>query len=324
MKEWNKYINENKKRSIEELQELLSIRSVSADYNYKDEVVRCAEVICKMLKEAACDFAEIINTNCHPVVFAQRIIDDSRPTILVYGHYDVQPPDPAELWDSDPFEPVVRNDKIIARGASDDKGQMFMHIKALETMVASNTQFCNIKFIIEGEEEIGSRNLEKYLLSWEKNLAADTVLVSDTTMISLERPSIETALRGLVYMQVELTGSNRDLLSGIYGGAVANPITMLCRMIASLHDKDNRITIPGFYDKVVTLSYEERSEINNRIFDLDDYKQKLGIKEIFEEKGFTTLESVGIRPSLDVNGIWGGYSGQGAKTVLPAKAAAKI
>jgi acetylornithine deacetylase/succinyl-diaminopimelate desuccinylase-like protein len=252
------------------------------------------------------------------------MIDPSLPTVLTYGHYDVQPPDPLDLWTSGPFEPVITDGKIYARGACDDKGQMFMHVKALEVMNATNTLACNVKFIIEGEEEVGSTNLGKFLEENKDRLKADIVLVSDTSMISMEHPSIETGLRGLAYMEVEVTGPNRDLHSGVYGGAVANPITILSKMIASMHDENNHITVDGFYDKVVELTSEERTALNSAPFDLNEYKEELGVKEDWGENGYTSLERTGVRPTLELNGIWGGYIGEGAKTVLPSKAFAKI
>jgi len=252
------------------------------------------------------------------------MIDSSKPTVLVYGHYDVQPPDPLELWESPPFEPVIRNEKIYARGSCDDKGQAYMHIKALEIMNETSMLPCNVKFIIEGEEEVGSDNLENFIKENREKLKTDVVLISDTTVISNDTPSLTVGLRGLSYMEVEVTGPNRDLHSGVYGGAVDNPINVLCTMIDSMRDENNRITIPGFYDKVLSLSDEERKDLNNAPFDLEEYKKDLEIDEVAGEKGFTTLERVGIRPTLDVNGIWGGYTGAGAKTVLPSKASAKI
>ncbi|MGC4059213.1 MAG: dipeptidase [Chitinophagaceae bacterium] len=260
----------------------------------------------------------------HPIVYAEKIIDPSAPTVLVYGHYDVQPADPLELWHSGPFEPVVKDGKIYARGACDDKGQMFMHVKAFEVLSRTNTLACNVKFMIEGEEEVGSSNLGTFLEQNKQLLKADIVLVSDTSMISMEHPSLETGLRGLAYMEVEVVGPNRDLHSGVYGGAVANPINILCNMIASLHDENNHITIPGFYSNVAEMSTSDREALNAAPFDLEEYKQDLGVKDVLGEKGYTTLERTGIRPTLDVNGIWGGYIGEGAKTVLPSKANAKI
>ncbi len=324
MQVWNEYFSQNKDRFLNELLELLRIPSISADSKYKSDVARCAEAVKQSLLDAGCDHAEICPTEGHPIVFGEKIIDPSLPTVLVYGHYDVQPADPLELWDSGPFEPVIKDGKIFARGACDDKGQMFMHVKALEVMAKTNTLACNVKLMIEGEEEVGSSNLGKFLEANREKLQADIVLVSDTSMISMEHPSLETGLRGLAYMEVEVTGPNRDLHSGVYGGAVANPINILAKMIASLHDENNHITIPGFYDNVQELSEADRKALNEAPFNLEEYKNELGVKEVWGEKGYTTLERTGIRPTLDVNGIWGGYTGEGAKTVLPSKAFAKI
>ena len=324
MQVWNEYLAENKQRFLDELLDLLRIPSVSADSKYKADVARCAEAVKDSLQKAGCDTVEICPTAGHPVVYGEKIIDPFRPTVLVYGHYDVQPPDPLELWHSGPFEPVIKDEKIYARGACDDKGQMFMHVKALEVMVKTNTLACNVKFMIEGEEEVGSANLGDFLEANKEKLKADIVLVSDTSMISMENPSLETGLRGLAYMEVEVTGPNRDLHSGVYGGAVANPINILCKMIASLHDENNHITIPGFYDTVDELSDAERKALNSAPFDLEEYKKDLDVKDVWGEKGYSTLERTGTRPTLDVNGIWGGYIGEGAKTVLPSKAYAKI
>jgi len=324
MQVWKDYLSQNKDRFLEELLDLLRIPSVSADSAYKEDVARCAEAVKKSLEQAGVDKAEICPTAGHPIVYAEKITDASWPTVLVYGHYDVQPADPLELWHSGPFEPVIKDGKIFARGACDDKGQMFMHVKAFEVLAKTNTLACNVKFMIEGEEEVGSSNLGKFLEQNKERLKADIVLVSDTSMISMEHPSLETGLRGLAYMEVEVVGPNRDLHSGVYGGAVANPINILCKMIASLHDENNHITIPAFYDKVDNLSEAERKELNAAPFDLKEYQDELGVKEVWGEKGYTTLERTGIRPTLDVNGIWGGYTGEGAKTVLPSKANAKI
>ena len=324
MQAWKDYQEQNKDRFLSELLDLLRIPSVSAQGDHKDDMMRCAEAVRTHMLNAGCDNAEICPTPGHPIVFGQKITDPALPTVLVYGHYDVQPAEPLELWTSGPFEPVIRDGKIFARGACDDKGQMFMHIKALEVMAKTNSLPCNVKIMIEGEEEVGSSNLGKFLQDNKEKLKADIVLVSDTSMISMEHPSIESGLRGLAYMEVEVTGPNRDLHSGVYGGAVANPATILCQMIASMHDENNHITIPGFYDKVDELSAAERSAINSAPFDLQEYKDELGIREVWGEKGYTTLERTGIRPTLEVNGIWGGYIGEGAKTVLPSKANAKI
>lgn len=324
MQVWNDYLSQNKDRFLDELLELLRIPSISADSKYKGDVARCAEAVKDSLLKAGCDSAEICPTKGHPIVYGEKIIDPALPTVLVYGHYDVQPPDPLDLWESGPFEPVIKNGNIYARGACDDKGQVFMHVKAFEVMAKTNTLACNVKMMIEGEEEVGSDNLGKFLEDNKEKLKADIVLVSDTSMISLENPSLETGLRGLAYMEVEVTGPNRDLHSGVYGGAVANPINILCKMIASMHDENNHITIPGFYDKVQELSAAERKALNNAPFDLEEYKKDLDISDVRGEKGYTTVERTGIRPTLDVNGIWGGYIGEGAKTVLPSKAYAKI
>jgi acetylornithine deacetylase/succinyl-diaminopimelate desuccinylase-like protein len=324
MQVWNDYLSQNKQRFLDELLDLLRIPSVSADSKYKGDVARCAEAVKENLLKAGCDKAEICPTEGHPIVYGEKMIDPSAPTVLVYGHYDVQPADPLDLWHSGPFEPVVKDGRIYARGACDDKGQMFMHVKALEVMNKTNTLACNIKFMIEGEEEVGSSNLGKFLEGNKERLKADIVLVSDTSMISMEHPSIETGLRGLAYMEVEVTGPNRDLHSGVYGGAVANPINALCKMIASLHDENHHITIPGFYDKVLQLTEAERKALNSAPFDQSEYTTELGVGELLGEKGYTPLEHTGVRPTLDVNGIWGGYTGEGAKTVLPGKAFAKI
>ncbi len=324
MQVWKEYQEKNKARFLDELLELLRIPSVSADSRHNEDTKRCAEAVKQRLLEAGADIVEICPTGGHPIVYGEKIIRPGAPTVLVYGHYDVQPPDPLDLWNSGPFDPVIKDGKIFARGACDDKGQVYMHVKALETMTKTGTLPCNIKFMIEGEEEVGSEHLDKFVQDNKERLKADVVLISDTAMISLEHPSIETGLRGLAYMEVEVTGPNRDLHSGVYGGAVANPATILCRLIASLHDENNRITIPGFYEEVAALSDAERKELNKAPFDLEEYKKDLGIKEVWGEKGYTTIERTGIRPTIEVNGIWGGYTGEGAKTVLPGKAFAKI
>ena len=318
------YVEKNKKRFLEELFEWLRIPSVSADSSRKQDVRNAAEFLHHQLSVAGLDSVEIHETDGHPIVYAEKIIDPSLPTVLVYGHYDVQPADPLELWQSPPFEPVIKDEKIYARGACDDKGQVFMHVKAFEIMAKLNLLSCNIEFMVEGEEEVGSDNLADFVKNNIGKLAADIILISDTALISLDHPSITTGLRGLSYMEVEVTGPNRDLHSGVYGGAVANPINTLCAMIASLHDASGKITIPGFYDKVAELSKNERLALNAAPFNLDQYKQELGIGEVKGEDSYTTLERTGIRPTLDVNGIWGGYTGEGAKTVLPSKANAKI
>lgn len=324
MQNIKEYIHDNKDRFLEELFELLRFPSVSADPKYKGDVQKAAEFVAQKLRDAGADQVEICPTAGHPIVYGEKIIDSNRPTVLVYGHYDVQPADPLELWDTPPFEPTVRDGKIFARGACDDKGQFYMHIKAFETMQKMGGLPCNVKFMIEGEEEIGSDNLGIFVQKNKDRLKADVILISDTSMISLEHPSIETGLRGLSYVEVEVQGPNRDLHSGVYGGAVANPATILAKMIAALHDENNHIAIPGFYDDVIELSAEEREALNKAPFDIEDYQADLGIKEIWGEKGYTTLERTGVRPTLEVNGIWGGYIGEGAKTVLPAKANAKI
>lgn len=324
MQIWKDYLAENKERFLEELLDLLRIPSVSADSSHKADMTKCAEAIKSAMMAAGADKAEICPTNGHPIVYGEKIVSADLPTALVYGHYDVQPPDPLDLWESGPFEPVIKDGKIYARGACDDKGQMYMHIKALEVMTQTNTLPCNIKMMIEGEEEVGSDNLGNFVKENKEKLKADVVLISDTAMLSMENPSIESGLRGLAYMEVTLTGPNRDLHSGVYGGGVANPINELCKMIASLHDEHYHITIPGFYDKVDELSAEERTKINQAPFDETEYKKDLGIQEVVGEEGYSTLERTGIRPTLDVNGIWGGYTGEGAKTVLPSEAHAKI
>ncbi len=324
MQVWKDYQEQNKDRFLNELLDLLRIPSVSADSKYKADVARCADAVKEHMLKAGCDKAEVCPTAGNPIVYGEKIIDPKLPTVLVYGHYDVQPPDPLDLWTSGPFEPVIKDGKIYARGACDDKGQMFMHIKALEVMAKTNTLPCNVKVMIEGEEEVGSSNLGKFLEDNKEKLKANVVLVSDTSMISMEHPSIESGLRGLSAVEIEVTGPNRDLHSGVYGGAVANPLNILCKLVASLHDENGHITIPGFYDKVQDLTPEERKNLNLAPFDLDEYKQDLGIKEEWGEKGYTTLERTGVRPTLDLNGIWGGYQGEGSKTVLPSKANAKI
>lgn len=330
MKDVKSYIEKHKDRFLNELVELLKIPSISADSNYKNDVLATAEAVRERLQEAGCDKVEICETPGYPVVFGEKIIDSSLPTVLVYGHYDVQPPDPLDLWHSPPFEPIITaTDKhpdgaIFARGACDDKGQMYMHVKAMEFMTQTNQLPCNVKFMIEGEEEIGSESLSWFVENNREKLANDVILISDTGMIANDVPSITTGLRGLSYVEVEVTGPNRDLHSGLYGGAVANPINILTQMIASLHDENNHITIPGFYDKVEELSSEERAEMAKAPFSLDQYKSALDIDEIYGEKGYTTNERNSIRPTLDVNGIWGGYTGEGAKTVIASKAYAKI
>jgi acetylornithine deacetylase/succinyl-diaminopimelate desuccinylase-like protein len=324
MENLQSYLDTNKQRFLDELLDLLRIPSVSADPKFAGDVKRAAEFVKQQLLNAGVDKAEICETKGYPVVYGEKLVDPKLPTVLVYGHYDVQPADPYELWNSPPFEPVIKDGNIYARGACDDKGQMYMHVKAFEAMVKSNELPCNVKFMIEGEEEVGSVNLEKFARDNKEKLRSDVVLISDTSMIANDVPSITTGLRGLTYLEVEVTGPNRDLHSGVYGGAVANPINILCDMIASLHDENRRITIPGFYDDVQEVSNAEREQMARAPFSLEEYKKHLDIDDVLGEKGYSTLERVSIRPTLDVNGIWGGYTGQGAKTVLPSKAYAKI
>ena len=330
MKSAKTYIEKNKERFLDELIELLKIPSISADSAYKKDVLKTAEAVKKQLEKAGCDSVEICETPGYPIVYGEKIIDKKLPTILVYGHYDVQPPDPLDLWDSPPFEPVIKKTKlhpegaIFARGSCDDKGQMYMHVKALEYMTKTDQLPCNVKFMIEGEEEVGSSSLEWFVTKNKKKLANDVILISDTGMIAKDVPSITTGLRGLSYVEVEVTGPNRDLHSGLYGGAVANPINVLTKMIASLHDKNNHITIPGFYDDVEKLSKKEREKMAEAPFSLENYKKALDIDAVYGEKGYSTNERNSIRPTLDVNGIWGGYIGEGAKTVIASKAFAKI
>ena len=324
METWKDYQEKNKERFLSELLELLRIPSISAKKEHKEDLIRCAEAVKASLLEAGADIAEIYPTDGHPVVVGQKIIDPLKPTVLVYGHYDVQPADPLELWKSGPFEPVIKDGKIYARGACDDKGQFYMHVKALETMINTNSLVTNIKFIIEGEEEVGSPNLGKFVSENKKLLKADVILISDTAMISLETPSLDIGVRGLSYIEVEVTGPNRDLHSGVYGGAVANPITILANMIATCHDENNHVTIPGFYDGVIESIAEERKLMSEAPYNENEYKADLGVNELWGEKGFSTNERTGIRPTLELNGIWGGYQGEGAKTVLPSKATAKI
>ena len=318
------YINQNKDRFISELMDLLRIPSVSADSKYKADVVRASEFIKKSLEDAGAEKVEICTTPGHPIVYGEKIIDATLPTVLVYGHYDVQPADPLNLWDSPPFEPVIKDEKIYARGSCDDKGQVYMHVKAFESMMKTNSLPCNVKFMIEGEEEVGSTNLGTWIRENKSRLTGDVILISDTSIIANDIPSIDVGLRGLSYVEVEVTGPNRDLHSGVYGGAVANPIQILCEMIAKMKDENNHITIPGFYDDVLVLSADERAELNKAPFDLDEYKTDLKVRDVHGEKGYTVLEQTGIRPTFELNGIWGGYIGEGAKTVLPSKAFAKI
>jgi len=318
------YIDTHKDRFLEELFSLLRIPSVSANPDFREDVFEAAEFVADRLRDAGADQVEVCPTDGYPVVYGEKIIDPAAPTVLVYGHYDVQPADPYDLWHSPPFEPTIKDGKIYARGACDDKGQMYMHIKAFELMMQTQQLPCNIKFMIEGEEEVGSANLAGFITQNRARLKADVVLISDTSMIANDIPSIDVGLRGLSYLEVEVTGPNRDLHSGVYGGAVANPINALCWMIASLHDNDRRITIPGFYEKVDQLSDEDRQALNQAPFDEQEYKSDLGVDALLGETGYTTAERTGIRPTLDVNGIWGGYTGEGSKTVLPSKAYAKI
>ena len=324
MNAWKEYQEKNKDRFLNEMLDLLKVPSISAKSEHKPDMQKTAELVKQRLLEAGADKAEVMSTEGHPVVFAEKIIDPSKPTVLVYGHYDVQPADPLELWKSPPFEPVIKDGKVYARGSADDKGQFFMHVKAMETLVKTNSMSTNMKFLIEGEEEVGSPNLAKFVKDNKNLLKADVILISDSAMISLENPSLDIGVRGLAYIQVEITGPNRDLHSGTYGGAVANPITILAKMIASAHDENNHITIPGFYDDVVEAKPEERKMMNQAPYNENEYKQDLGVKDLWGEKGFTTIERTGIRPTLELNGIWGGYQGEGSKTVLPSKASAKI
>lgn len=330
MKQLSNYSQEHKEQLLNELFELLRIPSVSADSAFDKDVATTAEVVKESLVKAGCDNAKVHPTAGHPIVYAEKIIDSNLPTVLVYGHYDVQPADPVELWDTEPFEPVIKKtDKhpdgaIFARGACDDKGQMFMHVKAVEAMIKNDLLPCNVKFMIEGEEEVGSPNLEIFIKQQGKLLKNDIILISDTAMIDNKIPSIDTGLRGLSYVEIEVTGPNIDLHSGTYGGAVANPINVLCDMISSLMDENKHISIPGFYDKVIPLTDQEREELAEAPFDLEAYKDALDIEDVQGEKGYTTPERNAIRPTLDVNGIWGGYTGEGSKTVLPSKAYAKL
>ncbi len=324
METTQEFIRTNEKRFIDELIDLLKIPSISADSKYSKDVIRAAEFIKTKLENAGAEKVEICPTKGHPIVYGEKIIDPKLPTVIVYGHYDVQPVDPVSLWDSPPFEPVIKDNKIYARGACDDKGQVYMHIKAFEGMMKTNTLPCNVRFMIEGEEEVGSSNLGPWVKENKSRLTGDVILISDTSIIANDTPSIEVGLRGLSYIEVEVIGPNRDLHSGVYGGAVGNPIQILCQMISSLKDKDNHITIPGFYDDVFALSKSEREELNKTPFDANDYMKDLGVNELVGETSYTTLERTGIRPTLELNGIWGGYIGEGSKTVLPSKANAKI
>jgi len=324
MNTWKEFQEKNNARFLEELLDLLRIPSVSAKSEHNDDMQACAKAVAKSLTDAGAQVATIYETEGHPIVYGEIIVDPSFPTVLVYGHYDVQPADPLELWNSGPFDPTIIDGKIFARGACDDKGQFYMHVKALEMMTKTNTMCTNIKFVIEGEEEIGSPNLATFVKANKDLLKADVILISDTAMISMESPSIDIGVRGLSYIEIEVTGPNRDLHSGVYGGAVANPITILSKMIAACHDENNHITIPGFYDDVIESTDAERAKMAEAPFDLNEFKQDLGIANVWGEKGYSTNERTGIRPTLEVNGIWGGYTGEGAKTVLPSKAFAKI
>ncbi len=330
MEQINNYINSNKDRFLNELLDFLRIPSISADSAYSADVMKTAEFVKDKLMAAGADKVEVCATAGYPIVYGEKMIDPSLPTVLVYGHYDVQPATPLELWETPPFEPTIRktaihpDGAIFARGACDDKGQVYMHIKAFELMMQTNTLACNVKFMIEGEEEVGSSNLGIFVKANKERLKADVVLISDTSIVANDTPSIDCGLRGLSYVEVEVTGPNRDLHSGVYGGAVANPINILAKMIASMHDENNHITIPGFYNNVLDVSAEDRADMAKTPFDLEEYKKDLDVADVWGEKGFSSIERTGIRPTLDVNGIWGGYTGEGAKTVLPSKAFAKI
>ena len=318
------YIEANKQRFLDELFELIRIPSISSQVEHKQDMIACANQWKKLILEAGADKCEVMPTKGNPVVYAEKKVGDDKPTVLVYGHYDVMPVDPIDLWNTRPFEPVVKDGKIWARGADDDKGQSFMHAKAFELMVKTNQLPCNVKFMLEGEEEIGSESLYDFCRANKEMLKADIILVSDTSMIASDTPSITTGLRGLSYWEVKVTGANRDLHSGIYGGAVANPINILCKMIALMMDETNHITIPDFYDDVLVVSDYERSLMAKAPFNLEEYKKELAINDICGESGYTTTERTGIRPTFDVCGIWGGYTGEGAKTVIPSEAHAKI
>ncbi|MEK9612939.1 MAG: dipeptidase [Flavobacteriaceae bacterium] len=323
-------LNSDQKRFLNEWIEFLKIPSVSADPAYKKEVKNAAHWVGEMLQKAGCQHTEVIETPGHPIVYGDYLVNPEFPTVLIYGHYDVQPPDPIDLWESPPFEPVIKKTNlhpegaVFARGACDDKGQVFMHIKALEVMLSKGELDCNIKFMIEGEEEVGSDNLEDFVKNHKEKLQCDVILISDTGMISNKQPSISTGLRGLSYMEVTVTGPNRDLHSGLYGGSVANPINVLCEMIAQLHDDNRKITIPGFYDRVEEVPLSERKQMAKAPFDLKEFKDSIGISDVQGETGYSNEERRTIRPTLDVNGIWGGYTGEGAKTVIASKAHAKI
>ena len=324
MNAWKEFQEANKDRFLQELLDLLRIPSVSAKSEHNGDMQACAKAVATSLTDAGAQVVKIYETEGHPIVYGEIIVDPSFPTVLVYGHYDVQPADPLELWHSGPFDPTIIDGKIFARGACDDKGQFYMHVKALEIMTKTNSMCTNVKFVIEGEEEIGSPNLATFVKANKDLLKADVILISDTAMISMDNPSIDIGVRGLSYIEIEVTGPNRDLHSGVYGGAVANPITILSKMIAACHDENNHITIPGFYDDVIESTDTERAKMAEAPFDLNEFKQDLGIANVWGEKGYSTNERTGIRPTLEVNGIWGGYTGEGAKTVLPSKAFAKI
>lgn len=330
MDQTQRFINENKERFLDELFELLKIPSVSADPAYNEDVLNTAELVARYMREAGVENVEICETNGYPVVYGDKIIDPSLPTVLVYGHYDVQPPDPIDLWESGPFEPTIKKTEIhpegaiFARGSADDKGQFFMHVKAFEAMNKAGELPCNVKFMIEGEEEVGSPSLAEFVKHNKEKLKNDIILISDTEIISNDQPSISVGLRGLSYVEVEVKGADLDMHSGVYGGAVPNPLNILAGMIAKLHDADGHITIPGFYDDVKDLSPEDRADLEKIPFDLEDYKKSIGIKDIHGEKGYSTIERTSIRPTLDVNGMWGGYIGEGSKTVIPSHAYAKI
>ncbi|TXI33572.1 MAG: dipeptidase [Niabella sp.] len=321
---WKEYLDQHKDRFLNEMMDLLRIPSISAKSEHAEDMKKCANAVKESLLSSGCDKAEVMDTGGHPAVYGEKIIDPTKPTVLVYGHYDVQPVEPLNEWRTQPFEPTIIDGKVFARGSADDKGQFYMHIKALEILNQTNSLTTNIKFLIEGEEEVGSPNLGSVVAKHKELLKADVILISDSAMLSLETPTLDTGVRGLSYIELELTTAGRDLHSGTYGGAVANPVVMLSKMIASCYDENNHITIPGFYDDVQTYSNDERSLINKAPFDEQAYKEEIGIKELWGEKGYTTYERTGIRPTLEINGIWGGYTGEGAKTVLPAKATAKI
>ena len=324
MEKVQSYIDANKERFLNELFDLLRIPSISAQSEHKEDMIKCAEWLAASLVQAGADRAEVMPTEGNPVVYAEKIVNPEAKTVLVYGHYDVMPVDPRNLWNTDPFVPVIKDGRIWGRGADDDKGQLFMHAKAFEAMVATDTLPCNVKFMLEGEEEIGSPSLYKFCADNKKLLKADIILVSDTSMLGLDCPTITAGLRGLTYMQVEVTGPDKDLHSGLFGGAVANPANVLAKLVASLTDEFGRVTIPGFYDDVRILTDAERKAMNKAPFSLDEYKKALDLGDVAGEVDYTTLERTGIRPSLDVNGIWSGYTGEGTKTVIPSKAYAKI